>query len=95
MNQKQTLKRYEGGKPGAKYWKLSIWYELDKCGEIDDEISAAIGSPPDGAGTGFDQRDMDWDFADKASAHAAQSQVQRIIGPRHGFHTAIAACTDE
>jgi hypothetical protein len=93
---RQPLKRYQGGKPGTKYWRLAVWYDLAKhaWGEPDKAIAAALGHP-DGAGTGLGQRDMDWAFSDEGSARVALSRVQKIIGRKRGFHTALDAFTEE
>lgn len=91
----QNLKRYEyNGKAEDRYWKLTVWYDLDKhaWGEPDNKFAGAIGHP-DGAGTGFGQRDMDWSFADEASARTALSTVKKLIGRKPGFHTAIDVFT--
>ena len=46
---------------GTEYYVLAVWYDLEHhaWGGPDQEFEAVLGSP-DGAGTGFGQRDMDW-----------------------------------
>ncbi len=80
--------------PGTKYYKIDVHYDLDKheWGEPDAEFEHAVslcGGEFCGAGTGFGERDMDWEFDDEASAAEAMYVVEGVIAGRDGFYVSI------
>ncbi len=82
------MKRYDyNGKPGTKYWRLTVVYDLDhhEWGSVDTILDELLGQC-DGAGTGFGERDMDWAFADKASGTKALKLVKSLKLPETECH---------
>ncbi len=60
------------GKSGTEYWVVTMVYSLDKYEwGVPDKTTRKLIGPSDGGGTGFGERDLDWAFADGASAHKA------------------------
>lgn len=62
----------------AHYWMLSVSYCLERheWGSLDDKLEKIVGTPCDGAGTGFGYRDMDWSFWTEERAKEARRKLE-------------------
>lgn len=74
----------------AFYWEGNPVPDKHAWGSPDLDFEVALGHC-DGAGTGFGQRDMDWAFADEASAHEALRLATAIVAGRAGFELSLDA----